>query len=72
MDLTPDVGKLSYNLCAALLSFVNGELKVSSVQFSDSAEYTFTPPEARAAIRDALFEHRGLIPYIPADRPESS
>jgi len=61
MNLTFDEGKLFYDLYAALLSFVNRKLKVSSEQFSDSREYTSTPPEARIAIRDALFSHRELI-----------
>jgi len=70
MNLTPDEGKLFYDLYAALLSFVNRKLEVSSEQFSDSAEYTSTPPEARVAIRDALFEHRELIDEFVAENPE--
>jgi hypothetical protein len=67
--LSPDEGRLFYDLYAALLSFVNRKLGVSSEQFSDSAEYTFTPPEARVAIRDALFDHRELIDEFIAENP---
>ncbi len=69
MNLTFSEGKLFYDLYAALLSFVNRRLEVSPVQFSDSAEYTTTPPEARVAIRDALFEHRELIDEFVAENP---
>jgi hypothetical protein len=61
VNLPTDEGKLFYDLYAALLSFVNRKLEVSPETFSDSREYTSTPPEARVAIRDALFEHRELI-----------
>ena len=57
MNLTPDEGKLFYDLYAALLSFVNRKLEISPEQFSDSRDYTSTPPEVRVAIRDALFAH---------------
>lgn len=69
MNLTFDEGNLFYDLYAALLSFVNRKLKVSSGQFSDSREYTSTPPEARVAIRDALFAHRELIDEFVRDNP---
>ncbi len=69
MNLTFDEGNLFYDLYAALLSFVNRKLKVSSEQFSDSREYTSTPPEARVAIRDALFAHRELIDEFVRDNP---
>ncbi len=69
MNLTFDEGNLFYDLYAALLSFVNWRLKVSSEQFSDSREYTSTPPEARVAIRDALFAHRELIDEFVRDNP---
>jgi hypothetical protein len=69
MNLTFDEGKLFYDLYAALLSFVNRKLKVSSEQFSDSREYTSTPPEARIAVRDALFAHRELIDEFVKENP---
>lgn len=69
MNLAPDEGNLFYDLYAALLSFVNRKLEVSSEQFSDSQEYTSTPPEARVAIRDALFEHRELIDEFVTENP---
>jgi hypothetical protein len=69
MNLTLDEGKLFYDLYAALLCFVNRKLGVSSEQFSDSAEYTSTPPEARVVIRDALFSHRELIEQFVKDNP---
>ncbi len=69
MNLTFDEGKQFYDLYAALLSFVNRKLKVSSEQFSDSREYTSTPPEARIAIRDALFSHRELIDEFARENP---
>jgi len=69
MNLTPDEGKLFYDLYAALLSFVNRKLGVSSETFSDSREYTSTPPEARVAIRDALFERRELIDEFVGENP---
>ena len=69
MNLTFDEGNLFYDLYAALLSFVNRKLKVSPVQFSDSRQYTSTPPEARVAIRDALFAHRELIDEFVRDNP---
>ena len=69
MNLTPDEGKLFYDLYAALLSFVNRKLEVSSEQFSDSREYTSIPPEARVAIRNALFDHRELIDEFVAENP---
>jgi len=61
MNLTFEEGKLFYDLYSALLSFVNGKLKVSPEQFSNTQEYTSTPPEARVAVRDTLFAHRELI-----------
>jgi len=69
MNLTVDEGSLFYDLYAALLCFVNRKLGVSSEQFSDSAEYTSTPPEARVAIRDGLFEHRELIDEFVGENP---
>jgi len=69
MNLTPDEGKLFYELYAALLSFVNRKLNVVTEQFSDSREYTATPPKARAAIRDALYDHRELIDQFVTDNP---
>ena len=69
MNLTFDEGNLFYDLYAALLSFVNRKLEVSPEQFSDSREYTSTPPEARVAIRDALFAHRELIDEFVEDNP---
>lgn len=69
MNLTFDEGKLFYDLYAALLSFVNRKLKVSPEQFSDSRGYTSTPPEARVAIRDALFARRELIDEFVHDNP---
>ena len=41
MNLTPEEGKLFYDLYAALLSFVNRKLEVSSEQFSDSRQVHF-------------------------------
>jgi hypothetical protein len=69
MNVTFDDGKLFYDLYAALLSFVNRKLKVSSEQFSDSREYAATPPEARVAVRDALFTHRELIDEFVQENP---
>ncbi len=69
MNLTFDEGKLFYDLYAALLSFANQELNVSSKQFSNSTEYTSTPPEARVAVRDALFAHRELIDEFVKENP---
>ena len=69
MNLTFDEGKLFYDLYAALLSFVNRKLKVSSERFSDSQEYAATPPEARVTIRDALFDHRELIDEFVGENP---
>ena len=54
MNLTFDEGNLFYDLYAALLSFVNRKLEVSLAQFSDSREYTCTPPEARVAMLEIL------------------
>jgi hypothetical protein len=69
MNLTPDEGKLFYDLYAALLTFVNQKLEVSSEIFSDSREYAATPPETRVAIRDALFEHSELIDEFVGGNP---
>ena len=69
MNLTFEEGKQFYDLYAALLAFVNRKLKVSSEEFSDSAEYTSTPPEARVAVRDALFAHRELIDEFVKENP---
>ena len=69
MNLTFDEGKLFYDLYAALLSFVNRKLKVSSEKFSNSVEYTATPPEARVAVRDALFAQRELIDEFVKENP---
>jgi len=69
MNLTLDDGKLFYDLYAALLSFVNRKLEVSSETFSDSREYTSTPPEVRLAIRDALFDRRELIDEFVGENP---
>lgn len=69
MNLPPDEVKLFYDLYAAVLCFVNRKLEVSPEQFSDSAEYIATPPEARVAMRDALFEHRELIDEFVAGNP---
>ena len=69
MQVTVAEGELFYKLYAALLSFVNRKLKVSSEQFSNSKEYTSTPPEARVAVRDALFAHRELIDEFVKENP---
>ena len=68
-NLTPDEGKHFCELYAALLSFVNRKLNVVTEQFSDSREYTATPPEARYAIRNALYDHRELIDQFVAENP---
>ena len=69
MNVTFDEGKLFYDLYAALLSYVNRKLNVVTEQFSDSREYTATQPEARTAIRDALYDHRELIDQFVAENP---
>ncbi len=69
MNLTFDQVKLFYDLYAALLSFVNRKLKVSSETFSNAREYTSTPPEARATVRNALYEHRELIDEFVEENP---
>jgi hypothetical protein len=69
MNLTFEECKLFYDLYAALLSFVNGKLKVSPAAFSNTQEYTSTPPEARVAVRDALFAHRELIDEFIQENP---
>jgi hypothetical protein len=69
MNLTFDEGRLFYDLYAALLSFVNGKLKVSTATFSNSQEYTATPPQARVAVRNALFAHRELIDQFVTENP---
>ena len=69
MNLTFDEGKQFYDLYAALLSFVNRKLTVSSETFSNTQEYTSTPPEARVAIRDALFAHRELVDEFVRENP---
>jgi hypothetical protein len=69
MNLAFDDGKLFYDLYAALLRFVNRKLKVSTEQFSDARQYTSTPPEARVAVRDALFAHRELIDEFVKENP---
>jgi hypothetical protein len=69
MNLTSDEAGLFYDLYAALLSFVNRKLAVASEQFSNAQEYTSAPPEARGAIRNALFTHRELIDEFVRDNP---
>ena len=69
MNLAFDEGKLFYDLYAALLSFVNRKLRVSLEQFSDARGYMSAPPEARVAIRDALFAHRELIDEFVKENP---
>lgn len=69
MNVTFEEGKLFYELYAALLSYVNNKLNVVPERFSNSREYMATPPEARVAIRDALFEHRELIDQFIAENP---
>ena len=69
MNLTFDEGNRFYNLYTALLSFVNRKLEVTPEQFSNLEEYVSTPPEARLAIRDALFARRELIDEFVRDNP---
>lgn len=69
MNVTFDEGLLFYDLYVALLSSVNGKLRIISEQFSNSREYTFTPPEARTAVRDVVFAHRELIDEFVEDNP---
>lgn len=69
MPVTFDEGKLFYDLYAALLSFVNGELKAIPEQFSDSKGYTALPPGKRLAVRDALFLHRELLDRFVQEDP---
>ena len=69
MQLSHDDGVLFYKLYAALLSFVNGKLKVISERFSDSEGYTALPPEKRIAVRDALFLHRDLLDQFLQENP---
>ncbi len=69
MNLTFDEGNRFYNLYTALLSFANRKLEVTPEQFSNLQEYASTPPEARLAIRDALFAHRELIDEFVHDNP---
>ena len=70
MQVSTDDGKLFYKLYAALLSFVNGKLKVVPETFSDSRQYTALPPETRLAVRNALYERRELIEQICAKQPQ--
>lgn len=69
MNLTSDEVILFYDLYANLLSFVNAKLQVSPETFSDARGYVVTPPEARVAIRDALFNRRELIDEFVAENP---
>jgi hypothetical protein len=69
MNVTVEDGKRFYELYAALLSFANRKLEVSPMQFSDAREYTVAPPEARVAIRNALFAQRELIDEFVHDNP---
>ncbi len=69
MQVTFDEGKLFYDLYAALLSFVNGKLKVIPEQFSDSKGYTALPPGKRIVVRDALFLHRELLDQFIQENP---
>jgi hypothetical protein len=69
MQVTIDDGKLFYDLYAALLSFVNGKLKVIPEQFSDSKGYTVLPPGKRLAVRDALYAHRELLDEFVRENP---
>lgn len=69
MQVTFDDGKLFYDLYSALLSFVNGKLKVIPEQFSDSKGYTSLPPGKRLAVRDALYAHRELLDEFVKENP---
>ena len=69
MQITFDEGKLFYDLYAALLSFVNGKLKVIPEQFSDSKGYTALPPGKRLAVRDALYAHQELLDEFVKENP---
>ena len=69
MQVSVEKGKLFYKLYAALLSYVNGKLKVIAEKFSDSRAYTAMPPEKRIAVRDALYQHRELIDQFVAENP---
>lgn len=69
MNLTADECKLFYDLYAALLSFVNGELNVAPERFSNAQEYMAISPEVRVAIRDALYDRRELIDQFVEENP---
>ncbi len=69
MNLSVEEAKLFYDLYAALLAFVNRKLAVSPEQFTNAEEYSVTSPEARVAIRDALFAQRELIDEFVRDNP---
>jgi len=69
MQVSHDDGKLFYDLYAALLSFVNGKLKVIPEQFSDSRGYTAMPPAKRLAVRDAFYKHRDLLDQFVQENP---
>ncbi len=69
MNVTFDEGVLFYELYVALLSYVNEKLTVVTEQFANYPEYMATRPEARAAIRDALYDHRELIDQFIAENP---
>lgn len=69
MNLSVEEAKLFYDLYAALLAFVNRKLAVSPEQFTNAEEYSATSPEARVAIRDALFAQRELIDEFVRDNP---
>ena len=69
MQVPYDDGVLFYELYAALLSFVNGRLKVIPEQFTDSRGYTAMPPAKRLAVRDAFYKHRDLLDQFVQENP---
>lgn len=69
MNLLDEEAKLFYDLYPALLAFVNRKLAVSPEQFTNAEEFVRASPEARVAIRDALFAQRELIDEFVQDNP---
>jgi len=69
MNLSPEDGRLFYRLYSALMFHANQRLKVIEEPVSDPKAYEDLPPESRAKVRDAVYEHRELIDQFVQENP---
>jgi hypothetical protein len=69
MLLSPHDGVLFFRLHRTLMFFVNQRLKVVPDELATPEDFAALVPEVRVKVRDALLDHRDLIPAFVDENP---